>query len=608
MVGPNNLKPKATVISTIELEDPILSTVTTQEMSMVKNITDTATKLIWVTGGGLLEGKQPDFALASGLSRSIMHEQPSLQFLTFDVDDTTSKHEETARNIVSVLAQAFEEPVPDFEYVQQGGTLHISRFVAEDDLNKNFRQKQGSETVSLPLEKASPCRIKIERPGQFDTIYFSKETPNLEDVKPGWVEIDVKSVGLNAKDLYSLGGKVDTKGATCTLEYSGIVLRIGSGVSSLSPGDRVMAEAPGHWKTVEYAPAWACHRLNDDEDFNVMSTLPAVFMSAMYALHDRAHIQKGESVLIHSGAGGLGIAAIQLATLVGAEIFVTVGTEAKKDFLVENFGIRRDHIFNSRNSSFLPGILKATNGRGVDVVLNSLTGDLLHDSWQACAEFGRFVEVGKRDITDSGMLDMTVFSRNVTFTAFDFSNLYDMENVGYQRIRQRLLEETISLYRQGKIKAINPLKVFDISEITQAYRYFSTGTRIGKVAISLEKSESALKVLPLKYETVFSPNKCYFMVGCLGGLGRSISKWMFNRGARKFLFLSRTGMDKAPARHLVEDLEMSGAQVVVARGDVGNYDDVAKAINSANGPLGGVIQAAMGLNVSLTSFLLLKIL
>ena len=113
-----------------------------------------------------------------------------------------------------------------------------------------------------------------------------------------------------------------------------------------------------------------------------------------------------------------------------------MSTEAKTDFLVETYGLRRDHIFNSRDSS-LQGILDATGGQGVDVVLNSLTGDLLHDSWMACKDFGRFAEVSKRDIVESGTLDMSMFSRDVTFTAFDFSDLYDMENVAHQRVRER---------------------------------------------------------------------------------------------------------------------------------------------------------------------------
>lgn len=153
-----------------------------------------------------------------------------------------------------------------------------------------------------------------------------------------------------------------------------------------------------------------------------------MFATAIYGLVDRANLRKGESVLIHSGAGGVGIAAIQIAHLRGAEVFTTVSTIEKKNFLVETLGVKRENIFNSRDSSFLPGILAVTNHKGVNVVLNSLTGDLLHDSWRCCARFGRFVEIGKRDLTEAGKLDMQVFRRNVSFTAFDVSELCDVHD------------------------------------------------------------------------------------------------------------------------------------------------------------------------------------
>lgn len=194
---------------------------------------------------------------------------------------------------------------------------------------------------------------------------------------------------------------------------------------------------PGHFSTHERIPEWACQKLLDTEDFDVVATLPLVFSTAIYALRYRANIQSGESVLIHSAAGGLGIAAIQIAQLAGAEIYATVSTDEKRAYLVETFGVKRERIFNSRSSSFLRDILTVTGGRGVDVVLNSLTGDLLHDSWRACAPWGRFVEVGKQDIVDAGKLDMEVFQRNVTFTAFDLSELSDETQPRLNRVAAR---------------------------------------------------------------------------------------------------------------------------------------------------------------------------
>lgn len=234
----------------------------------------------------------------------------------------------------------------------------------------------------------------------------------------------------------------------------------------------------------------------------------------------------------------------------------------------------------------------------MDVVLNSLTGDLLHASWRCCGMFGRFVEIGKRDLVGAGRLEMDQFLKNVTFTAFDMSYLYDLENSEYHAIWSRLLEEVLRLYRLRKIMKIEPLEVFDLSDITQAFRHFSSRNRMGKVAINLENQKSVLRVQLFKHTTKFSAEKSYVMVGCLGGLGRSLSKWMMSRGARKFVFLGRSGLDKEAARHLIEDLEHNGADCKVVRGNVCRVGDVKMVLDKVDGLVGGVIQAAMGLNVS----------
>ena len=157
----------------------------------------------------------------------------------------------------------------------------------------------------------------------------------------------------------------------------------------------------------------------------------------------------------------------------------------------------------------------------------------------------------------------------------------------------------MSLYRDGKIKAFDPLKVFDASEIPDAFRHFSSKNRMGKIAISFENDTSVVNVLPTKYDSKFSSEKTYILSGCLGGIGRSISKWMMKQGARKFAFIGRSGLDKEPARRLVKDLEEAGADVIVTRGDVSRYKVVQSCVDSVSGPIGGVVQAAMGLDVSL---------
>jgi hypothetical protein len=282
-----------------------------EQMDRVKIMADNASIILWVTAGDLLGGKSPNFAHVQGLSRALMMGQPSLRFLTFDVDNIQRRTNRTTGNIASVLKRS-ADGLHDYEYIERDGVVHTRRFIPDHQLNDFFRQKQGAESIGLPISVAKPAQISIKNPGQFDTIYF-KQIKLPETLRAGEVQVEVKVIGLNAKDFYALGGKVDTKESSCTLEYSGIVERVRPNVSSVTPGGRVVVMAPSYFKTSEIVPEWVCHKLQDEEDLNVVCTLPVVYATALYALHTKANIQPGESILIHSGAGGVGIAAIQLA-------------------------------------------------------------------------------------------------------------------------------------------------------------------------------------------------------------------------------------------------------------------------------------------------------
>ncbi|KAI2468602.1 polyketide synthase [Annulohypoxylon bovei var. microspora] len=588
--------PGSTIFSFLEAEKPFLSVMSDQEFMKLQTIVDNASQLVWITSTDLLSGCRPESGLAFGLSRAIMMEQPSTKFYIFDVDDIHLHTERTFANLVLVLRQ--RSGTVDYEFAQSKGIVHVSRFVPDDELNSKFRQKQGASLIETPLGRAKPAQLTISEVGNFDTLHFERFALPAE-LSSDEVQVSVKSVGLNAKDFYALAGKVDTKDASCTLEYCGVIERVGIQVVDLAPGDRVVVMAPGHFRTSEIVPFWACQKLLGNESFDVMCTLPIAFATALYALRDRAQLRVGETVLIHSATGGVGIAAIQIAQRLGAKIHATVSNDEKARYLVDNFHLNRENIYNSRDASFHAKLLSATNGRGVDVVLNSLSGELLYASWKCCAAFGRFVEIGKHDLVDFGRLEMDGFLRSTTFTAFDLSDLYYHNSDEFHRTWTCLLTDVLSLFRSGDVFAISPLCVFDVSQTANAIRHFASRNRMGKVVVSLEKTGSLISLRPNRHETAFSAEKTYVMVGCLGGIGRSLSRWMVSRGARKFVFLGRSGTEKPAAKALFEELEQSGARCISIRGDVCNKLDVERAVAAVEGKIGGVVQAAMGLSEAL---------
>ncbi|KAL9598452.1 MAG: hypothetical protein Q9219_004488 [cf. Caloplaca sp. 3 TL-2023] len=437
MLTKSAVGPGTTVVCTVELYDSILTTLSESQMSSMKVMTDNASHILWIHGGGNIHATRPDLAMVTGFSRSLVLEQPSLRFFTYDLGDPEADTALSITNIIATIDDLHDSDCLECEVGEEKGVPYFQRFVPEEGLNSTFRQKFGNTAAEKTLCDAKPARLTIGNLGQFDTLALAPELEVADTLKPDHVEIEVKTVGLNATNVYVYNGKSETRDATTSLECAGVVTRVGSIVGSLKLGDRVVVMAPGHFSTLESFPEWTCAKLEDHEEYHTISTLPFAFATALYGLCDRANIQPGESVLIHAGAGGVGIAAIQIAHMKGAVVFATVSTEEKLDYLVNRLGVKRENIFNSRDSSFLPAIMAATDGKGVNVVLNSLAGDLLHDSWRCCARFGRFVEIGKRDITEAGRLDMQMFSRNVTFTAFDINELYDLTDPTLSSVWER---------------------------------------------------------------------------------------------------------------------------------------------------------------------------
>ncbi|KAI0533002.1 putative polyketide synthase [Xylaria digitata] len=602
---------KIVCVSLLEMEAEFLATIRPEDMDRLRSVTDVVTSLVWLIGANMLSAPKPDLTLSSGLSRALMLEQPSLLFTVADIGAADLTNPDVVQSTCENVLKAFvagHHATTDTEFVQLGPLLHISRFYPDLEINSLFRQRLTREDEPMKtglLGEIGPARLSIGQVGMTDTMHFQQISEAGEGTRekqppPGFVDVNLKAISLNAKDIYTMSGRVETKAATTALDFAGVVSAVGPDVTHLKPGDRVAGLAPNYFGTTERVPVAAVHKMLPDESFTVLPTLLTVYSTALFALRDRARLRAGESVLIHAGAGAFGLAAIAMARHMGLTIYTTVGSPSKRQYLVSEMGVPDAHIFNSRDASFVDGIQAVTKGCGVDVVINSLVGDLMHASWSCIAPFGRFVEIGKRELVDAGRLDMHVFLKNATFTAFDLSEFFYAEDPYYQNIFYGLIAEVMVLYREGKIKP-PPIAIFNIADITQAYRYFNNKDRIGKVVVSMENPLSCVPVAPARYKTVFDPQKSYLLVGCLGGLGRSLSRWMMSRGARKFVFTGRSGCDKPTAQQLVSRLRNGGATVSVVRGDAVDSNHICEAVAAceALGPIGGVVQAAMGLRESL---------
>ncbi|KAL1963672.1 hypothetical protein VTN77DRAFT_7876 [Rasamsonia byssochlamydoides] len=376
-------------------------------------------------------------------------------------------------------------------------------------------------------------------------------------------------------------------------EGAGVVRRVGSTAVRYQPGDRVIFIAQGAHRTIHRVPVDCAVPIPETMSFEQAASLLLVLTTAWYGLVKIACAREGQSILIHAAAGGVGQAAIMLAQHLGLEIFVTVGSDDKRQLVQEVYHLPDDHIFHSRDLSFVKGVQRMTGGKGVDIVLNSLSGEALRQTWYCIAPFGTFVEVGMKDILENMRLDMRPFLQDATFAFFN------LDHIQKQRpdLMKEALSETMALVHAGAMKPVAPLTAFPASQVEAAFRRMQTGQHRGKLVLSYATGD-VLPVVRAPPSVQLACDATYLLVGGLGGLGRSLARLFVRLGARRLCFLSRSGAAGPETQALLRELEKQqpGVRTLVCTGDVSDPETVAAAVQKCAdtlGPVRGVVQCAM---------------
>lgn len=317
------------------------------------------------------------------------------------------------------------------------------------------------------------------------------------------------------------------------------------------------------------------------------ASVPVVYCTAYYSLLCRGRLRPGESVLVHSGSGGVGQAAISIALSLGCQVFTTVGSQQKVDFLLARFpGLARDHILHSRTVQFEQDILNMTRSRGVNVVLNSLAGDKLQASLRCLSRHGRFLEIGKYDMSENNPVGMAVFLKNVSFHGILLDALFEEGNCEWEEVRG-LMEAGM---RSGVVQPL-PTTCFYNDQLEQAFRFMSQGKHIGKVVLNTRDQAGHL---PSVVVPRFScpPDKSYVVTGGLGGFGLELVQWLAEQGARHVTVTSRSGARSSYQRWVVERLRRGGVDVRVATYDTTTAQGVAQLLSEAGKPVTGIFHLA----------------
>lgn len=423
----------------------------------------------------------------------------------------------------------------------------------------------------------------------------------------GEVEIETRAVGLNFRDVMWAMGLLPEEaledgfaGPSLGLECSGVVSRVGEGVQGLAPGDPVIAYGPACLSRYMVTRAHAVGPKPPSISFEEAATICGAFFTAYYCLEHLAKIAPGERVLVHGGAGGVGLAAIQYASLKGCEVFATAGGEEKRDFL-RLLGV--PHVLGSRSLAFAQDIAELTRGEGVDVVINSLAGEAIPRSLSVLRPFGRFLELGKRDFYANSRIGLRPLRRNIAYFGVDADQLFAAQPT----LASRLFKEMLALFADGSLRPLVH-RVFPRPQAVDAFRHLQQSRHLGKVVLSTvdpgplgappagrPEAVRGAGTLPPR------PDATYLVVGGTGGFGLETARWLAARGARSLALLSRRGPATPGIDAAVRELAAQGTRVLVLEGDAADRASLARAlarIAAEAPPLRGVVHAAMVLEDS----------
>ena len=476
-----------------ELDEPLLYRLTSEKYSALHHFLISASDILWINPYGGSLPAHPEYAVLLGLARAIRNEYEDHKFTTMALELDGNVSDEQIDLVHQVLRKnhTHGDLLPgEPEYIEMENVLNVPRVVQNPKLSQDIFTRsliqQSGETV---VKTAPPLVLKIGSPGLLDTLHFVEDERFLQPIANDEVEIETRCIGMNFKDLLTALGQVPN--STFGLECAGVVTRAGQN-SEYVPGDKILMAAASSFATFARGKISAACMMPEGMSFVEAAAIPAQFGTAWEVVHEMARLRKGESILIHAGAGGTGQAAIQIALHIGATVFATVGSNAKKAVLMEQYGIPESHIFYSRDTSFAKGIQRVTKGRGVDVVINSLAGSSLVASWECIASYGRFIEIGKKDIMSNSNLPMFSFRKNASFMGFDASTWQEERPVEARRDLRILVD----LIANKTLHTPHPLHVYSISQTEEVFRLMQDGKTSGKIVLEITPDAHVKVVFP----------------------------------------------------------------------------------------------------------------
>nr|APD71608.1 type I polyketide synthase 2 [Streptomyces sp.] len=508
-------------------------------------------RLVFLTRGAVnapgTTHHDPAAASIWGLVRSAQSEHPG-RFVLADIDDQDASY--------AVLSAALATDEPQFAV--RGGTVHLPR-VAAIPSGAGLRE---------PGEGAFWCLGMTGR-GTLDHLALVPHEEAARPLERGEVRIAVRAAGVNFRDVLNVLGMYPGDAGAFGLEGAGVITETGPGVVGFAPGDRVMGLFPHAFGPVAVADERTVIRIPEGWSFAQAAAAPVVFLTAYYALVDLGGLQAGESVLIHAAAGGVGMAAVQLARHLGAEVFGTASPG--KWGTLRGSGLDDSHIASSRDLEFERSFLDVTGGRGMDVVLDSLAREFVDASLRLLPRGGRFLEMGKTDIREPGQV--AADHGGVRYQAFD------LIEAGPDRIKE-MFAQVRDLFDRGVLEPL-PVTAWDVRKAPEAFRHLSQARHVGKVVLTMP--------------VALDPEGTVLITGGTGGLGALVARHLVaEHGVRHLMLAGRRGPQAPGADELLDELAALGADTTVTACDTADRDALRSLLDSVpkQHPLTAVVHTA----------------
>jgi phthiocerol/phenolphthiocerol synthesis type-I polyketide synthase C len=488
------------------------------------------------------------------------------------------------------LAQAILTVDDEAETLLIDGQRYVSR-VRQSSIAEQTRIA-ASAPAAKNLRESAAFRLDFLPAAGLDSLHLRQ----IERRKPGAGEIEIKihAAGLNFRDvLWAMGMLPEDavekgfSGPTIGMECAGEIVAVGAGVENLKVGDRVIAFASSCFASHVTTKADCAAILPDAIGYGAAATIPTAFVTAWYALDYLARLEPGETVLIHGAAGGVGLAALQICKLKGAVVIASAGS-ADKQKLVRTMGA--DHVVSSRSLKFADDIMRLTDGKGVDVVLNSLAGEAITKGLQVLKPFGRFLEIGKRDLYGNSRIGLRPFRQNLSYFGIDADTLLVEKPV----LAKRMFDAVVAAMANGDLKPL-PYLVTPISRAAEAFRAMQQARHVGKLVVSLDIEPTAQLPVVWSGSGVVRADATYVVTGGLGGFGLATAEWLAAQGARSLALLSRRGDATDEAREGLARLRGAGVDARAFAVDVADRAALEATLGTVRAdmaPIKGVVHAA----------------